>query len=84
MTGHGLSHFELAAVLQVIGDARRAEAVGADFGAYAGVERPALDSRMDIGLGQRLGRVRQPAMTQGREQRRIRRFSQAGRRNPFL
>ena len=43
MTSHGLSHFELAAVLQVIGDARRPEAVGADFGAYAGVERPTLD-----------------------------------------
>ena len=39
---------------------------------------------MDVGMRQRLGRVRQPAMTQGREQRRIRRFSQAGRRNPFF
>jgi len=50
MAGNVLRHFQLAAILQIGGDARGAEGVIADSRGNAGVARPALKHAPGIGL----------------------------------
>jgi hypothetical protein len=72
---------ELPAVLKVGGDARCAEAVGADLGFESSSSCPPLDHHVHIGLGQ-VSAIRQPAMAQGREERGLGFGAEPGCRNP--
>ncbi len=68
MPGHPLSNLELAAVLEVGGDAGGTEAVSADLGADAGGLGTPLNYHVHVSLGQ-ASAAGQPAMAQGQEER---------------
>jgi hypothetical protein len=83
VASHLLGDLELAAVLQVGGDAGGAEAVGADPGSQSWSACPPLDHHVHIGLGQGSA-LGQPAMAQGREEWCLGFAAEPGRRNPLL
>ena len=64
MASHVLSDLQLAAILEVGGDARCPEAVGADLGPQPGRFGPLLDHQVHIGLEQGSA-PGQPAIAQG-------------------
>jgi hypothetical protein len=67
MIGNLLRHFQLAAVLQISGDAGRPESMIADARLYAGGFRPALDDAIGVLLaGLSVNRPVFPAAVQNR------------------
>lgn len=82
MAGHGLRHFQLAAVLQIRGDAGRPGCVAGGLGFYAGVLGPSLESSFGRWPGQK-SPVGQLAVPHG-EEGRGRLGCQAGVKGPFI
>ncbi len=83
MTGHVLGDLQLAAVLEVGGDTGGSETVRADPSAQPSGFGPFLNHQVHIGLGQG-NAAGQPAVTQGREERRVGFAGESGRGDPLL